>query len=378
MQHTPVQIGLVGFARRQIASRDLLASATFPPDLWRAMADEGLFRIGLPAEHGGDGGNYADIAAAERLLVEEGGSTGLAGVWGGHQMVARWFLAGFGNPAQQKHFLPALASGALTAGVAISEPKVGAHPKHLTTTATREDGAYRLDGDKSYVTNGDIAGLYVVLAITAIDAKEGGGGRKRYSFFLVPRDTPGLEVVAAPTPATMRPVGHVALRLRGCRLPASAVLGELDTAYECMALPFRDAEDAVGTSGMAGNLAGMVHLLALELGATPADEAVAELGALAGLAALAGPSAEALAGALDAWQLEEAGPQALLIGLRQLSAEFAHRVATFRDTHAAHRSAALEQRLGSIQTSLSVARGPRAVRMARLGAGVRARATLQV
>ena len=101
MQNMSVQIDLVGFARRQIAPRDLLASAAFPPDLWAAMAGAGLFRLGLPAAHGGDGGAYADIAAAERVLVEEGGSTGLAGVWGGHQMVARWFIAGFGSPTQQ-------------------------------------------------------------------------------------------------------------------------------------------------------------------------------------------------------------------------------------------------------------------------------------
>ncbi|MCC6717836.1 MAG: acyl-CoA dehydrogenase family protein, partial [Acetobacteraceae bacterium] len=66
------------FARRHIAARDLLASATFPPDLWAHMAAAGLFRIGLPAEHGGDGGTYADIAAAERVLVQAGHSTGLA------------------------------------------------------------------------------------------------------------------------------------------------------------------------------------------------------------------------------------------------------------------------------------------------------------
>ncbi len=354
---------LADFARRHIAPRDLLASEVFPPDLWAAMAGAGLFRIGLPAAHGGDGGGYASIAAAERVLVEEGQSTGLAGVWGGHQMVARWFIAGFGNEAQQARFLPELASGALTAGVAISEPKVGAHPKLLTTMATREGDGWRLDGEKSYVTNGDIAGLYVVLAITAMQ-----GERKRYSFFLVPRGTPGLEVIAAPTPASMRPVGHVALQLRGCVVPADALLGPQDAAYQTMALPFRDAEDAVGTSGMAGNLAGLVRLLAAELAPAPSDEVLGELGALVGLAALAGPVAAALALAVDAAAVTADGPQALLIGLRQNSAEFYRRAVAFRDAHAAERSPVLDARLNSIQTSLSVARGPRAIRMARAGA----------
>jgi acyl-CoA dehydrogenase len=354
---------IAAFARRHVASRDLLASETFPADLWRKMQQAGLFRIGLPAPHGGDGGTYADIAAAERVLVEEGQSTGLAGVWGGHQMVARWFVAGFGTEAQQASYLPPLASGALTAGVAISEPKVGAHPKLLTTSAVRDGDSWRIDGEKSYVTNGDIAGLYVVLAITAME-----GERKRYSFFLVPRDAPGLEVIPAATPATMRPVGHVALRLSGCRVPLDTLLGEPGAAYETMALPFRDAEDAVGTSSMAGNLAGMVRLLGAELGAAAAEEAVAELGALSGLAAIAAPSAAALAQSVDEGCVTDPGPQALLIGLRQLAAIFHARATALREAHATARSPRLDARLASIQTSLSVARGPRAIRMARAGA----------
>jgi acyl-CoA dehydrogenase len=358
-----MQVDLAAFARQHVALRNLLESETFPPDLWRAMAEAGLFRIGLPAEHGGDGGTYADIAAAERILVEAGHSTGLAGVWGGHQMVARWFLAGFGTQAQQSRYLPALASGALTAGVGISEPKVGAHPKLLSTTATRHGDAWRLEGEKSYVTNGDLAGLYVVLAITAMQ-----GERKRYSFFLVERDTPGLEIIPAATPASMRPVGHVALKLANCLVPENALLGVQDEAYETMALPFRDTEDAVGTSSMAGNLAGLVRLLGAELAAPAPDEAVAELGALAGLAALAAPCAADLARAVDEGRSTEPPAQALLIGLRQLAATFHARATAFRDAHATTRTEALDARLNSIQTSLSVARGPRAIRMARLGA----------
>ena len=359
-------IDLAAFARSHIAPRDLLASPELPHDLWAAMAAAGLFRIGLPAEHGGDGGSYADIAAAERVLVEEGGSTGLAGIWGSHQVVPRWFLVGFGSPAQQARWLPRFASGELTAGVAISEPKVGAHPKLLSTTARRDGPGWVLDGEKSYVTNGNLAGLFMVLAITAEE-----GGRKRYSFFMVPRDAAGLEVREAETPASMWPVGHVALRLAGCRVPAEALIGPEGGAYEAMALPFRDAEDAIGTSSQAGNLPGIVRLLAAELPDPAPEEAVAELGALAGLAALVAPAAEALARAVDARAWDGAEAQALLIGLRQHAAHFHARATAFRDAHAAARSARLDARLHSIQTALSVARGPRAVRMARLGAQVR-------
>jgi acyl-CoA dehydrogenase len=356
---------LAAFARAHIAPRDLLSSPTLPPDLWAAMAGAGLFRIGLPAEHGGDGGTYTDIAAAERILVQEGGSMGLAGIWAHHQVVPRWFLVGFGTPAQQAEWLPRFISGDLTAGVAISEPKVGAHPKLLSATACRDGDHWVLDGEKSYVTNGDTAGLYMVLAITATE-----GERKRYSFFLVPRDTPGLTVVEAETPPSMWPVGHVALRLANCRVPAGALIGPEGGAYEAIALPFRDAEDAIGTSSQAGNLPGLVRLMAAELPTPAPEEAIAELGALAGLAALVAPAAATLARAVDerTWDGPEA--QSLLIGLRQHAAHFHARATAFRDAHAATRNPRLDARLHSIQTSLSVARGPRAIRMARLGAAM--------
>lgn len=361
---------LAAFARTHIAPRDLLASPTLPPDLWADMARAGLFRIGLPAEHGGDGGSYQAIAEAERILVQEGGSTGLAGIWASHQMIPRWFLVGFGTPAQQARWLPRFASGELTAGVAISEPKVGAHPKLLATTARREGDHWVLDGEKSYVTNGDRAGLYMVLAITARE-----GERKRYAFFLVPRDAPGLTVQEAETPPSMWPVGHVALRLSECRVPADALLGPEGGpchggAYEAIALPFRDAEDAIGTSSQAGNLPGLVRLLGAELPTPAPEDAIAELGALAGLAALVAPAAATLARSVDdrAWDSPDA--QSLLIGLRQHAAHFHARATAFRDAYAATRTPKLDARLHSIQTSLSVARGPRAIRMARLGAAM--------
>jgi acyl-CoA dehydrogenase len=134
-----------------------------------------------------------------------------------------------------------------------------------------------------------------------------------------------------------------------------------------MALPFRDAEDAVGTSSMAGNLAGLVRLIGAELGPQAGEAAVAELGALAGLAALAAPCAEALARAVDEGRWAEQGPQSLLIGLRQLAATFHARAVALRAESAGVGTARVDARLASIQTSLSVARGPRAVRTARLG-----------
>lgn len=337
---------IAAFARANIAGRDL--SGAFPHALWSAMGAAGLFRIGLPAEHGGDGAGLSAIAAAEYALARAGGSPGLASAWAAHQMVARHFLAGFANAAQRETWLPRLASGASTAAIAISEPKVGAHPKLLTTTATRTQTGWRLDGAKSFLTNGPIADLFVVLAITA--ERE---GRKCYSCFLVPEATQGLARIPARDYPALHPAQHCGLGLQACDLPETALLGPEGEAYPRMALPFRDAEDAISTSGLAGTIA---HILDRRVAALPPDappEQRAALGRLIGLSAMLTHTATTLAAA----DIGQPGPQALMIGLRQLADDMLPRL---RD------DAVPDPRLEAVEIGLSVARGPRAVRAARL------------
>src|ERR1700761_506222 len=130
--------------------------------------------------------DYATIARGKAALVERTGLLGISGVWGGRQLVFRHFLS-FGTAAQRAEW------HGRGLAVAISEPKVGAHPKLLTTRADKFAGGYRLSGQKAWVSNGPTADAIIVFAITA---EEHGG--KRYSAFIVPRDTLGLTVAEMP------------------------------------------------------------------------------------------------------------------------------------------------------------------------------------
>ena len=184
--------------------------------------------------------SYVAIAREEAAVVERTGLLGEGGAWAGRQVVARFFIEGFGNAEQRTAWLPRLAS------VAISEPRVGAHPKLLTTRAEEDGDGYCIFGEKAWVSNGPLAEVFIVFAVTAVVE-----GRKRYSAFLVPRDTPGLSINEAAEYRALAPSRHCGLRLDGCRVPRSAMLGPPGAAYETMALPFRDVEDAVGTFGLA-------------------------------------------------------------------------------------------------------------------------------
>ncbi len=314
-----------------------------------------MLPIGLdPADPRG----YGAIAHAAAALAERTGRLDEAGAWAGRQVVARCFVIGFGNEAQRAALLPRLARGDALLAVAISEPGVGAHPKHLTTRAEPDGDGVRITGRKAWVSNGPDASHFIVLAISAID-----GERKRYSAFLVPRETPGLTL--SPMQG-MRDDRHCVLALDVCRLPREALLGRPDRAYETMALPFRDVEDAVGLSKLAGALRYLLTRLAT---GAPTAEATLSLGGLAALTAVLAGGAEAIADALDEGRL--ADENARLIGLRLLTAELLARVRGHLDAHGPATDDAIDHVLGDLDVSLSVARGPRQVRQVRLGEALR-------
>jgi acyl-CoA dehydrogenase len=294
--------------------------------------------------------SYAAIAREKAAIVER---TGLLGEGdAGRQMVARFFIEGFGTYEQRTEWLPHIVS------VAISEPRIGAHPKLLTTRAEQDADGYRIFGEKAWVTNGPLADVFIVFAITSVE-----GSRKRYSAFLVPRDTPGLTIDEAPQYRALAPSRHCGLKLDGCRVQRSALLGSPGAAYETMALLFRDVEDAVGTLGLLGAFRFLLSRFAQSQGAS--DEAMLSLGGLVALTAVFAETAKAVVAALDAGELPARA--AALVGLRVLAADMLQRARTHREAFGPMADDAIERLFGDLEMSLSVSRGPRQARQARLG-----------
>jgi acyl-CoA dehydrogenase len=290
--------------------------------------------------------SYGAIAREKAALVERTGLLG-EGLFGSH-VVSRFFIDGFGTTEQRDGWQSAVVS------VAISEPRVGAHPKLLVTRAEPDGDGYRITGEKAWVTNGPVADVFIVLAVTSVE-----DGRKRYSMFLVPRDTPGLSIDEAEHYRALAPSRHCGVTLDGCRVPSSALLGSIGAAYETMALPFRDVEDAVGTFGLLGAFRFVVSRLAAR------EDAALSLGGLVGLTAVFVEAASAVVAALDANRLASQSPTS--IGLRVLAGEMLQRARAHRDAFGPADDAALDRAFADLDMALSVARGPRQVRQARLG-----------
>jgi acyl-CoA dehydrogenase len=275
------------FARSEIAPRgDLRDHEVIPAGLWRAIGEAGLAGIGLPAEYGGAGGDLRAIAVAGEAMAAAGGVKGVVTCWLSRQLNSREQILGHGTEAQRRQYLPELAAGRLTPALAISEPGAGAHPKHLSTTAERDGDDYVLNGEKAYLTNGPIADIFLVLAITGVE-----GGRNRFSLFIVPKAAAGLTVTEGVKVDFLRPAPHCGLRLTDVRIPAANLLGPEGDAFPAISLPMRKTEDAMFAATIAGSMRHQIDRLARELEGETLDEAMlAELGQLAtapdGLAAL--------------------------------------------------------------------------------------------
>ncbi len=239
---------------------DLLFTDTFPVDIWEAMGSAGLFKVGIPEEYNGSGGGWKEVVGVARAIVLHGGVPGLSISWLMHALLSKLLLCGFGNNAQRKQFLPELASGRLTTSFAVSEPKVGPHPKFLSTTAVKSGNTYTLDGEKTFLTNSPIAGLFIVIAITDEDE-----GRKKYTAFLVDRETKGLSITEPLNIGFLKPALHGGIILKKCQVDEKNILGSLNTAYEDMVIPFRTFEDIVMAGAVAGGMERQVRMLAAKI-----------------------------------------------------------------------------------------------------------------
>jgi acyl-CoA dehydrogenase len=236
------------FAIEHIASRaDLQTTPDFPHDIWQKMGEAGFFQIGIAPEYGGSGGGLTRLAKAGEVFVRSGYNLGLALSWLYQQMIAVCLISGFGTEKQRMKYLPLMAQGKLIVSFAVSEPKHGARPKLLTSTATYDGNYYKLNGEKTYLTNAPIACLFIVVAITGQDQRQ-----NNFSAFLVSSSDEGLIVNPRLKFDFLKPSPHGGIQLQNCRVSSSSILGEKDTAYPNIVIPFSDVENVIMMGAVTG------------------------------------------------------------------------------------------------------------------------------
>lgn len=131
---------------------------------WRALGETGALCPEAPKEYGGLGGTFAHVAAVIEEL--EQAVTELAiGVVVHNAIVSQYVLA-YATPSQKQRWVPGLIKGELVGAIAMTEPAAGSDLQSIRTEAVRNGDAYVLNGQKTYITNGQIADLLIVAAKT--------------------------------------------------------------------------------------------------------------------------------------------------------------------------------------------------------------------
>ena len=215
---------IVAFARGElnhgVVERD--REGTFPFDLWRKCAERDLCALPFPEEYGGCGQDLLTTALCVEALAYGCEDSGLV-----HailtQLVAGIGLDLFGGPELKRAHLPAICRGTRIAAQAATEADAGSDVFSMhTRAALQEDGTYRLDGTKMYVSNGPVADLVLVLATT--DPEHRGLGA--HSLLLVEKETPGFSARAPLSKMGLRTLQNSELVFDGCRVPGGNLVGK--------------------------------------------------------------------------------------------------------------------------------------------------------
>jgi acyl-CoA dehydrogenase len=187
--------------------------------LWSTGGADGLLCPQVPEEFGGAGGDFRHNA----VVIEELSYSGFAGPatdFSVHNDVCCGYLLSYGSPEQKKKWLPRMVTGETVCAIAMTEPGTGSDLQGIRTRAVREGDEFVISGQKTFISNGQMCDLVIVVVRTAPE-----GGSRGMSLILVETDRPGFR-----HGRNLEKLGHLSadtseLFFDGVRVPVSNLLG---------------------------------------------------------------------------------------------------------------------------------------------------------
>ncbi|BAB07517.1 acyl-CoA dehydrogenase [Halalkalibacterium halodurans] len=191
----------------------------FDREIFDQMAELGLTGIPWPEEYGGIGADYVSYVIAVEELSRVCASTGVT--LSAHLSLASWPVYKFGTEEQKQQFLRPMAEGKKIGAYGLTEPGSGSDAANMKTTAVLEGDDYILNGSKIFITNGGIADIYIVFAVTEPEKRH-----KGVSAFIVEADTPGFSVGKKEKKLGIRSSPTTEIIFEDCRVPKENLLGK--------------------------------------------------------------------------------------------------------------------------------------------------------
>jgi len=211
-------------------------------DVWLKAGAQGMLCPGVPEEYGGLGLDFRyNVVVTEEMVAAEADGPGFSV----HSDIVTPYLLKHGSEEQKRKYLPACVSGELITAIAMTEPAAGSDLKGVKTNLARGDGGYILNGSKTFISNGQLADLVVVVCINKDD--------QRLSLVLVERGMNGFSRGKNLEKLGLKAQDTSELFFDDVWIPESNILGELGNGlhYLTSELPQERLSIALGNSSAA-------------------------------------------------------------------------------------------------------------------------------
>ncbi len=216
-----LQAAVREFAERELKPRakEMDEKEEFSWEVWRGMTALGLAGIGVDPAYGGDGGSHRQMVVAVQEISR--GDAASAVNLLAHRSLGMETIYRYGSEEQKLRYIPDAVEGKAVLAWALTEPSSGSDAAAMDTTAILKNGEYRLNGGKTFITNGDVADATVVFA-----TQDKGLGHRGVSAFVVERGAPGFETRKQRGKMGMRGSNTVEMTFQDAVVPAANRLGE--------------------------------------------------------------------------------------------------------------------------------------------------------
>jgi alkylation response protein AidB-like acyl-CoA dehydrogenase len=197
---------------------------TFPHQLIPAMGEMGLLGMQIPEEYGGAGMKFLDFVVALEEVARADASVGLT--MASHNSLCTGHIYLAASETQRRRYLPLLASGKVLGGWGLTEPGSGSDAGAARARADRRGDKWILSGTKTFITQGSVGGIYVVLASTAPALKA-----KGLTAFIIERGTPGFRTGKRIEKMGLHASDTTELVMEDVELPDEQRLGEINQGF---------------------------------------------------------------------------------------------------------------------------------------------------
>lgn len=221
--HKEIQKAARDFAKGEFKKElaiELNKKHEFPKKIWKKAADLGFIGIHFPEEYSGQG-----LGALENILVAEAFCSGDSSI--GSALILSGFasecILRFGGDELKKQLLPKVAEGEMLSAGAFTEPDHGSDITSMNTTAVHDGDDWVVNGSKTFITNGGLAGFYIVLCQTDPDADPTYRGM---SMLLVEADRKGVSTMDVGEKMGIHMIPTAEIIFKDVRVPSSNLIGK--------------------------------------------------------------------------------------------------------------------------------------------------------